>query len=59
MNVIWSTLAKDYYLYIIEQLFEKWNIKVVEKFEKEINTLVDNISKKQSNLSTVQNYELP
>ncbi len=45
MNVIWSALAKDYYLYIIEQLFTKWNIKVVEKFEKEINTLVDNISK--------------
>lgn len=45
MKIIWSTLAKDYYIYIIEQLFEKWNIKIVEKFENEINSLVKNISK--------------
>lgn len=45
MKIIWSTLAKDYYIYIIEQLFEKWNIKIVEKFEEEINSLVNNISK--------------
>ncbi len=44
MKIIWSTLAKDYYIYIIEQLFEKWNIKIVEKFEREITNLIYNIS---------------
>lgn len=40
MKIIWSTLAKDYYIYIIEKLFEKWNIKIVEKFEREITNLI-------------------
>ncbi len=35
MKIIWSALAKDYYLMIIEQLYEKWNLSIVEKFEKE------------------------
>ena len=44
MNIIWSDLAKEYYLYIIEQLFEKWNISIVEKFENETITLIQNIA---------------
>ncbi|MCX6172581.1 MAG: type II toxin-antitoxin system RelE/ParE family toxin [Flavobacterium sp.] len=44
MKIIWSDLAKEYYLYIIEQLFEKWNISIVEKFEKDIITLLQNIA---------------
>ncbi len=33
MKIIWSDLAKEYYLFIIDQLFEKWTIEIVEKFE--------------------------
>jgi hypothetical protein len=33
MKIIWSALAKGYYIFIIEQLFEKWNIDIVELFE--------------------------
>ena len=44
MKIVWSDLAKEYYLYIIEQLFEKWNIKIVEKFEFETITLIQNIA---------------
>ena len=58
MKIIWSTLAKDYYIYIIEQLFEKWDIKIVEKFENEINGLVKNISKNNQicSQSRITNY---
>jgi plasmid stabilization system protein ParE len=44
MKIVWSDLAKEYYLYIIEQLFEKWNISIVEKFENETITLIQNIA---------------
>lgn len=44
MNVTWSELAKDYYLYIIEQLFEKWNLSIVEKFENETVELITKIA---------------
>ena len=44
MKIVWSDLAKDYYLYIFEQLFEKWNILVVENFEEETNSLIQNIA---------------
>ncbi|MFY7743267.1 MAG: type II toxin-antitoxin system RelE/ParE family toxin [Flavobacterium sp.] len=44
MKIIWSALAKDYYLMIIEQLYEKWNLSIVEKFEKETTKLLSNIS---------------
>ncbi len=44
MKIIWSGLAKEYYVYIIEQLFEKWNIEIVEKFENEIINLINKIA---------------
>ncbi len=43
MNIFWSDLSKDYYLSILEQLFETWNIKIVELFEFETNSLIDRI----------------
>lgn len=43
MKVVWSALAKEYYIVIIEQLFEKWNIAIVESFEKETIELIDRI----------------
>lgn len=43
MNIIWSDLAKEYYLFILDQLFEKWTIEIVEKFEIETFSLIDNI----------------
>jgi hypothetical protein len=43
MKVIWSALAKEYYIFIIEQLFEKWNIDIVEIFEKETIELIHRI----------------
>lgn len=44
MKIIWSALAKDYYLLIIEQLFEKWNLSIVEKFETETVELITKIA---------------
>ena len=44
MNVIWSSLAKEYYINIIEQLFEKWNVVIVEDFDSDLNKLIKNIS---------------
>lgn len=44
MKIIWSELAKDYYLLIIEQLFEKWNLSIVEKFETETVELISKIA---------------
>ncbi len=43
MEVVWSALAKEYYIFIIEQLFEKWNIDIVELFEKETIELIDRV----------------
>ena len=43
MKVIWSALAKEYYIFIIEQLFEKWNIEIVELFENETIELIHRI----------------
>lgn len=43
MKVIWSALAKEYYIFIIEQLFEKWNIDIAELFEKETIELIDRV----------------
>lgn len=40
MKVVWSALAKEYYIFIIEQLFEKWNIDIVDLFEKETIELI-------------------
>ena len=44
MKIVWSNQAKEYYIYIIEQLFEKWNFKIVEKFERETVSLIQNIA---------------
>lgn len=45
MKIVWSDLAKEYYIKIIQQLFEKWNITIVERFDNEIVEQVTNISK--------------
>lgn len=44
MKIIWSDLAQEYYLKILEELFEKWNITIVNRFENEIITLISKIS---------------
>lgn len=41
MTIIWSALAKENYLLIIEQLFKSWNITFVELFETETLELID------------------
>ena len=45
MTIVWSALAKKYYILIIDQLFEKWNIDIVEEFEEETIKLIDRIEK--------------
>jgi hypothetical protein len=45
MTVIWSDSAKECYIFIIEQLFEKWNISIVESFENDTISLINNIEK--------------
>jgi len=44
MKIVWSDLAKEYYIYIIEKLFEKWNIAIVERFESETIALISKIA---------------
>tara|TARA_R110002051_G_C8641043_1_gene486168 strand:- start:53 stop:334 length:282 start_codon:yes stop_codon:yes gene_type:complete len=44
VEIIWSIASEKSYLTIIEQLFEKWEIKFVEKFESQVNQLLDNIT---------------
>lgn len=44
MEIIWSNLAKNYYITIIEQLAEKWSFPVVEKFEIETLELISKIA---------------
>jgi plasmid stabilization system protein ParE len=43
MKIVWSTLAKEYYIFIIEQIFEKWNIEIVEIFENKTVSLIEKI----------------
>ena len=40
MTVTWSDSAKECYMIIIEQLFEKWNISIVESFENDTISLI-------------------
>lgn len=44
MEIIWSNLAKNYYITIIEQLAEKWSFTIVEKFEIETLELISKIA---------------
>ena len=44
MKIIWSVASEKSYLIIIEQLFEKWGIEFVEKFEFQVNQLLENIT---------------
>lgn len=44
MEIIWSVISEKSYLNIIEQLFEKWGIDFVEKFESEVNQLLNKIT---------------
>lgn len=43
MEIIWSEKAQKSYLTVIDQVFEKWGIQVVEKLESQINNLIDRI----------------
>jgi len=45
MQVVWADSAKKTYIDIIEQLFKKWNISIVENFEFQVNQLIFNIEK--------------
>ena len=44
MQITWSVVAKDSYLTIIEQLFDRWNLNIVKQFESQVNQLIHNIS---------------
>lgn len=44
MEVVWSVASEKSYLNIIEQLFEKWGIEFVERFESQVNNLLENIT---------------
>ncbi len=43
MKLVWSNLAKEYYIFIVEQIFEKWSIEIVKRFEIETFSLIDKI----------------
>ncbi len=44
MQITWSFVAKDSYLSIIEQLFDRWNLNILKQFENQVNLLIHNIS---------------
>lgn len=43
MKIIWTDNAHDSYLSIIDQIFQKWTIEIVERFEQQVNKLIDRI----------------
>jgi hypothetical protein len=45
VEIIWSVDAEKSYLTIIEQVFNKWGIEIVEKLEFQVNQLLENITK--------------
>jgi plasmid stabilization system protein ParE len=44
MQITWSIAAKNSYLNIIEQLFDTWNLTIIERFENQVNLLLHNLS---------------
>ena len=44
MDIIWSVASEKSYLNITEQLFDKWGINFVEKFESQVNQLLEKIT---------------
>lgn len=42
--IVWSEEAKTNYLEMIDQLFERWNYKIVIRFQNDINTLIQALS---------------
>jgi len=45
MNIIWSEQAKISYIKSIDDLFERWTIDIVFKFESLTNNTLDNLKK--------------
>ena len=43
MNIIWTDTAHSSYLSIIDQVFEKWGIQIVERLEEQVVQLIDKI----------------
>ena len=43
MKVIWSQTAIDTYLHIIDTIFEKWTLKEVLHFQKEVDKLLERL----------------
>lgn len=43
MEIKWTSSAIESYELILEQLFLNWNIEIVERFEKQVNDLIDKI----------------
>lgn len=44
MDVYWSNNAQINYLEVIEQIFEKWGLDIVMRFENQVSELVEKIS---------------
>ncbi|KGO92874.1 hypothetical protein Q766_09560 [Flavobacterium subsaxonicum WB 4.1-42 = DSM 21790] len=44
MDVFWSGNAQVNYLEVIEQIFEKWNLDIVLRFENQVKELIEKIS---------------
>ncbi|WP_179008756.1 type II toxin-antitoxin system RelE/ParE family toxin [Winogradskyella forsetii] len=45
MKVSWTPYALESYESVIDQLFINWNIDIVERFENEIEALIEKIEK--------------
>jgi plasmid stabilization system protein ParE len=45
VEIVWSLNAENSYLTIIEHVFDKWGIIIVEKLEFQVNQLLENITK--------------
>lgn len=44
MQITWSIATKNSYLNIIEQLFNTWNLTIIERFENQVNLLLHNLA---------------
>lgn len=48
MKIIWSATAKRNFRKVLDYLYEEWTEKEVLKFQKNVQSLIENISKNNS-----------
>lgn len=44
MQIVWSPVAEQNYLQILEYILERWSIKEAENFDKKLDSLLENLT---------------